>query len=101
VEETFQARIRTFAIHGSEEPQAPVDRATELGGWDASKPKGQAQLAEIDKSALALPEQRRIRDRNHVKSVAKQACLICGRQPSDAHHLRFVRIPTIADTCSD
>jgi hypothetical protein len=101
VEETFQARIRPFAVHGNEEPQAPVDRATELGGWDANKPKGQAQLAEIDKSALALPEQRRIRDRNHVKSVAKQACLICGRQPSDAHHLRFAQRRALGRKVSD
>jgi hypothetical protein len=29
------------------------------------------------------------RDRNHVQHVAKRPCLICGRQPCDAHHLRF------------
>jgi hypothetical protein len=23
--------------------------------------------------------------------VAKQACLICGRRPADAHHLRFTQ----------
>jgi len=34
---------------------------------------------------------RRIRDREHVKSVAKQACLVCGRRPADAHHLRFAQ----------
>src|SRR5262249_6328076 len=43
----------------------------------------------IDKTVLALPAPRRIRDRDHVKSVAKKACLICGRRPADAHHLRF------------
>ena len=101
VEETFRARIRTFAVDGNEEPQRLVDQAIELGGWNTSKPKGQAQLAEIDKSALALPEQRRIRDRNHVRSVAKQACLICGRQPSDAHHLRFAQHRALGRKVSD
>jgi hypothetical protein len=101
VEETFRARIRTFAVHGIEEPPAPVDKAIELGGWNTSKPKGQAQPAEIDKSALALPEQRRIRDRDHVKTVAKQACLICGRQPSDAHHLRFAQYRAVGRKVSD
>ena len=43
----------------------------------------------IDKSRLARPEPRRFRDKEHVKFVAKQACLICGRRPADAHHLRF------------
>src|SRR6516165_4565821 len=41
----------------------------------------------VDKSVLALSAPRRIRDRDHVKSVAKQPCLICGRRPADAHHL--------------
>jgi hypothetical protein len=91
VEETFRARIRTFAVDGIEEPPAPVDR----------KPRGQAQLSEIDKSALAFPEQRRIRDRDHVRSVAKQACLICGRQPSDAHHLRFAQHRALGRKVSD
>jgi hypothetical protein len=101
VEETFRARIRTFTLHGNEEPLAPVNQAIELGGWETSKPKGQPQLAEIDKSALALPEQRRIRDRDHVRSVAKQACLICGRQPSDAHHLRFAQHRALGRKVSD
>ena len=43
----------------------------------------------IDKSVLTFPEPRRVRDRDHVRFVAKQPCLICGRQPADAHHVRF------------
>src|SRR5207248_5427769 len=34
---------------------------------------------------------RRIRDRDHVRYVAQQPCLICGRRPADAHHLRFTQ----------
>jgi len=55
----------------------------------------------IDKSVLALAEPRRMRDRGHVKFVAKQACLICGRQPSDAHHLRFAQSKALARKVSD
>ena len=44
----------------------------------------------IDKSVLSLPAPRRIRDREHIRLVAKQPCLVCGRCPADAHHLRFV-----------
>jgi len=44
----------------------------------------------IDKSVLAVPEPRRIRDRDHVRAVAKRFCLVC-RQPSDANHLRFAQ----------
>jgi hypothetical protein len=101
VEETFRARIRTFAVDGNEEPQGPVDRAIDVDSLSGDKPKGRAQLAEIDKSALVLLEQRRIRDRNHVRSIAKQACLICGRQPSDAHHLRFAQRRALGRKVSD
>ncbi len=55
----------------------------------------------IDKSQLEHPEPRRFRDRNHVKFVAKQPCLICGRMPSDAHHLRFARHRALGRKVSD
>ena len=55
----------------------------------------------IDKSVLALPAPRRIRDREHVKSVAKQPCLVCGRRPADAHHLRLAQSPALGRKVSD
>jgi hypothetical protein len=55
----------------------------------------------IDKSVLSLPAPRRIRDREHVKLVAKQPCLICGRRPADAHHLRFAQSRTLGRKVSD
>ena len=55
----------------------------------------------VDKRELTLPEPRRLRDRDHVRSVAKRACLICGRQPSDAHHLRFVQNRALGRKVSD
>ncbi|MGN6750758.1 MAG: DUF968 domain-containing protein, partial [Xanthobacteraceae bacterium] len=57
--------------------------------------------AVIDKSVLALAAPRRIRDRDHVKSVAKQPCLVCGRHPADAHHLRFAQCPALGRKVSD
>ena len=55
----------------------------------------------MDKSELALPEPRRVRDRDHVRSVSKHPCLICGRQPSDAHHLRFAQSRALGRKVSD
>jgi hypothetical protein len=43
----------------------------------------------IDKSRLMLATDRRLRDKSHLKFVAMQPCLICGREPSQAHHLTF------------
>jgi hypothetical protein len=48
-----------------------------------------------------LPALRRIRDRDHVESLAKQPCLICGRRPADAHHLRFAQSPALGRKVSD
>ena len=45
----------------------------------------------IDKSLLTLPETKRLRDKQHLRFVAKQPCLVCGREPCDPHHLRFAQ----------
>jgi hypothetical protein len=37
----------------------------------------------IDKSVLAVAAPRRYRNREHLRHVAQQACLVCGRKPSD------------------
>jgi hypothetical protein len=48
-----------------------------------------------------MPEPRRVRDRDHVKSVAQHPCLICGRRPADAHHLRFAQRRALSRKVSD
>jgi hypothetical protein len=47
------------------------------------------------------PEPRRIRDRDHVRFVAQQTCLVCGRRPCDAHHLRFAQGRALSRKVSD
>ncbi|HEX3337865.1 MAG TPA: Rad52/Rad22 family DNA repair protein, partial [Pseudolabrys sp.] len=57
--------------------------------------------AKIDKSLLTIAEPKRIRDKAHLKFVASQPCLVCGRQPSDPHHLRFAQPRAIGLKVSD
>ena len=60
------------------------------------------QTAEaIDKSELVHPEPRRIRDRDHLRFVSTQPCLICGRTPADPHHLRFAQSRALSRKVSD
>jgi hypothetical protein len=47
--------------------------------------------AKIDKSVLTISEPKRIRSKEHLRYVAEQPCLICGRSPSHAHHIRFAQ----------
>ncbi len=55
----------------------------------------------VGRDSPFLPEPRRVRDRDHVRYVAKQPCLVCGRRPSDAHHLRFAQHPAFGRKVSD
>ena len=66
-------------------------------------PGVQSELApgRIDKSLLTIAEPKRLRDRAHLKFVASQPCLVCGRQPCDPHHLRFAQPRAIGLKVSD
>jgi len=68
-----------------------------------SEPPVKVELppAKIDKSKLAIAEPKRLRDKAHLKFVASQPCLICGRQASDPHHLRFAQPRAIGLKVSD
>ena len=107
VEDAFQARIASFGtaadIGGA--PLSPVSSGLPLPSSverRSPEPAGATSVAKgIDKSQLIHPEPRRFRDKNHVKFVAKQPCLICGRIPSDAHHLRFAQHRALGRKVSD
>ena len=55
----------------------------------------------IDKSLLTIAEPKRLRDKAHLRFVASQPCLVCGRQPSDPHHLRFAQPRALGLKVSD
>jgi hypothetical protein len=104
VEEAFQARLATFANRAADtadQTPAVTEQPLTPRCPDPAGPEKRPRSRVIDKSMLALPEPRRVRDRDHVKSVAKRACLICGRRPSDAHHLRFAQHPALGRKVSD
>lgn len=60
-----------------------------------------ATPAKIQKSELTISEPRRHRDKAHLKFVALQPCLVCGRSPADAHHLRFTQPRAMGRKVSD
>ena len=59
------------------------------------------QAAGIDKSVLVIATPRRYRNREHLRYVAQQACLICGRKQSDPHHLRYLQPRALGRKASD
>jgi hypothetical protein len=95
VEQAFQARLASIVA------EAADGLSLESRPPRQDRGKKRQRAAAIDKSVLSLPAPRRIRDRDHVKLVAKQPCLICGRRPADAHHLRFAQSRTLGRKVSD
>ena len=55
----------------------------------------------IDKSVLTISEPKRIRCKEHLRFVASQPCLICGRSPSHAHHVRYAQSRGLSLKVSD
>ena len=99
IEDAFRTKLATFETDrdvaqasATSPPSEPVVGPT---------PDRPAAAGAIDKSALSFPEPRRIRDKDHVRFVAKQPCLICGRLPADAHHLRFAQHRALGRKVSD
>jgi hypothetical protein len=103
VEESFRVRLASFTT--------PVADASPAKGKNAQLPAARASVAQasevegqsnaVDKSVLTLSEPRRVRDREHVRYVAQQTCLVCGRRPCDAHHLRFAQSRALGRKVSD
>ena len=43
----------------------------------------------------------RLRDKEHCKFVSRQPCVVCGRTPSDPHHLRYAKARALGRKVSD
>ena len=104
VEEAFELRLSEFVhaepveaptISGIVETQAttPKQAAPDTEGNDAPRT--------VDKSVLTIAEPRRYRNKEHLRFVAQQPCLVCGRKPSDPHHLRFMQPRALGWKVSD
>jgi hypothetical protein len=93
VEEAFTTRLGFIPAENAKAGEAAATLKESL----AEK----TRTPRIDKSVLGFPEPRRIRDRDHIRHVMKQSCLICGRRPSDPHHLRFLQSRAIGRKVSD
>jgi hypothetical protein len=102
VETAFQAKLAMLGA--AVEPRFDVAGSTPISGRSGMSPHGpqgeqgaqqskqtQRMTGRVDKSLLTIPVPRRVRDKTHLQFVAKQPCLVCGRQPCDPHHLRFAQ----------
>jgi ERF superfamily len=106
VEEAFEAKLTAIncQLNGAslgDGHDVPQVKPTS-GEVAPARSAATSQAAEaIDKGVLAHPEPRRIRDKDHLRFVATQPCLVCGRTPADPHHLRFAQSRALGRKVSD
>jgi len=106
VEDAFENRLSELAPSATAEAadDAALSRDVNLVGAHAMLTKESGDLGQpdgIDKSGLALATPRRYRNPEHLRYVAQQACLICGRKQSDPHHLRYLQPRALGRRASD
>jgi len=81
----------------------PPPNGSNLPGINAGDlPRDPAHLrGRIDKSQLALSEPRRLRDKDHLRRVGSQPCIICNRILAETHHVRFAQPKAFGAKVSD
>ena len=104
LEEGFEKKLSSLKSSAADETSAGATAAM-LEASPKAQPQvsdaGSDQRSAIDKSVLAIPAPRRYRNREHLRYVAQQPCLVCGRKPSDPHHLRHVQPRALGRKASD
>ncbi len=85
----------------SEKPAPQGKKKTGSVPDQGTRVETESAPGQIDKSALPISAPRRVRDKEHLRYVAQQPCLICGRSPGHAHHLRFAQPRALGRKVSD
>ena len=67
------------------------DTSPDLRSQEISPRPTQRARPKIDKSVLTISEPKRQRSLDHLRLVRRQPCLVCGRTPSHAHHIRYAQ----------
>jgi len=99
VEQVFEAKRQSL-----EAPEQSRRSAAEDAPETGPEPDVVAEPAagsDHTGTELANGKPRRRRDKDHLAFVAAQPCLVCGRQPADAHHLRFAQPRALGRKVSD
>ena len=83
----LKERVRTLARNGTES----VAQSRDTSATTEAEPH----------VGLAFPKEKRVRDKAHLAFVANEPCLVCGRRPAQAHHIRFAQRSALGLKVSD
>jgi len=123
VETTFTAKLEelTGRAEAAQTPPSSMESSPEFGEALANSEVREAQprlgaaapdnvprslagisaVPDANCAELAFGKTRRRRDKAHRAFVASKPCLVCGRRPADAHHLRFAQPSAMGRKVSD
>jgi hypothetical protein len=106
VEDAFERKLSQLSALPGETVEPPITEALPASvegsrSIDTGNTANELQPKGIDKSVLAVSAPRRYRNKEHLRYVALQPCLLCARKPSDAHHLRFMQPRALGRKASD
>ena len=91
LESAFTMRLAGFG------EAASYDDTSKPNGPDHRAPGGDRRTETV--TVIGKPV--RDRDRTHLRFVSSQPCLVCGRSPSDAHHIKFAEPRALGRKVSD
>ena len=103
VEASFQARLAAWGDaqddNLSETAPTIIEAKMVQPKLETEKPSRPKDLSPERVRVMAKPL--RLRDKTHRKFVTAQPCIVCGRTPADAHHLRFAQPRALGRKVSD
>ena len=85
----FDVRKTTEAQRDANPPTEPLRRKSAASGADAPAPRNAHKPRRARRNVAHKTIRMRVKE--HCKFVATQPCVVCGRSPSEAHHLRFAQ----------
>ena len=103
--EIYPERSRSDSGAGAEQPTVSDPEGLSagapavLGGADTAETRqheGNSIQGTDDSPSVKL---RRSRDKDHLRFISMQPCTVCGRQPCEAHHLRYAQPGHLAARC--
>ena len=92
VESAFATRLSELG----EEASPPGTKHQKANRHDRGR-----ERAEPAEEVTTIGKPVRERDRDHLRFVAAQPCVVCGRTPSDPHHIKFAQQRAMGRTVSD
>lgn len=93
IEAGFAARLRELG----DDAAVMGNKTQEANAQEPERERARPAPAEV--TVISKPA--RERDRNHLRLVAHQPCLVCGRSPSDPHHIKFAEQRAMGRKVSD